>query len=373
MSDSTVNIAEAKGGARVDLSGRLVMATLGDAQRALASLHGPGEVVLDLGRLEAMDTGGAWLIVDLEQRLRAEGVTVRVENASGSQQALIATVTKNLPKEVTPPSKLRGVVPWLEAIGKATVGGFQTALQMLSFFGLVVTRVVGVLFRPWRLRFTSLVYHMQEVGLNSVPIVALMSFLIGVVLAFQGAAQLKQFGAGIFIVDLIAVSILRELGILLTAIIVAGRSGSAFTAAIGSMKMREEIDAMQTLGLDSTEVLIVPRVLALILMLPVLGLIANFTGLIGGALMAWIQLDISPQVFFGRMQNSVGIWQYLIGMIKAPFFAAIIGVVGCYKGMMVEGNAESLGRMTSQSVVLAIFTVITADALFSIFFSLVNV
>lgn len=373
MSGSTVNIAEAEGGARVDLSGRLVMTTLADAQRALAGLRGPGEVTFDLARLEAMDTGGAWLIVDLGRRLEGEGVKVRVENATALQQALIDTVTKNLPEEVAPPPEIRGFVPWLATVGEATVASFQSAIQMLGFFGLVVARVAGVLVRPWRLRFTSLVYHMQEVGLNAVPIVALMAFLIGVVLAFQGAAQLKQFGAGIFIVDLIAVSILRELGILLTSIIVAGRSGSAFTAAIGSMKMREEIDAMQTLGLDSTEVLIVPRVLALILMLPVLGLIANFTGLIGGALMAWIQLDISPAVFFGRMQNSIGVWQYLVGMIKAPFFAAIIGVVGCYKGMMVEGNAESLGRMTSQSVVLAIFAVITADALFSIFFSLVDV
>ncbi len=373
MSGSIVNIAQAADGARVDLSGRLVTATLGDAQKALAGLAGPGAVTFDLARLEAMDTGGAWLIVDLGRRLEAEGVTVRVENASASQQALIATVTRNLPKDTAPTPRAGGFVAWVETIGKATVGGFQTALQMLGFFGLVVARIGGVLVRPWRLRFTSLVYHMQEVGLNAVPIVSLMAFLIGVVLAFQGAAQLKQFGAGIFIVDLIAVSILRELGILLTSIIVAGRSGSAFTAAIGSMKMREEVDAMQTLGLDSTEVLIVPRVLALILMLPVLGLIANFAGLIGGALMAWIQLDISPQVFFGRMQDSIGIWHYLVGMIKAPFFAAIIGIVGCYKGMMVEGNAESLGRLTSQSVVLAIFSVITADALFSIFFSMVNV
>ncbi len=373
MGGSIVNIAESEGGARVDLGGRLVMMTLADAQRALASLRGPGDVTLDLARLEAMDTGGAWLIVDLRRRLTEEGVTVRVENASPLQQALLDTVTKNLPKEAEPVRRPRGFVPWVGGVGQATAAGFQTSVQMLGFFGLVVSRVVGVLLRPWRLRFTSLVYHMQEVGLNAVPIVSLMSFLIGVVLAFQGAAQLKQFGAGIFIVDLIAVSILRELGILLTAIIVAGRSASAFTAAIGSMKMREEVDAMQTLGLDSTEVLIVPRVLALILMLPVLGVLANFAGLIGGALMAWIQLDISPQVFFGRMQSSIGVWHYLVGVIKAPFFAAIIGVVGCYKGMMVEGNAESLGRMTSQSVVLAIFAVIAADAIFSIFFAMVGV
>jgi phospholipid/cholesterol/gamma-HCH transport system permease protein len=206
-----------------------------------------------------------------------------------------------------------------------------------------------------------------------VPIVALMAFLIGVVLAFQGSAQLRQFGAEVFVVDLIAISILRELGILLTSIIVAGRSGSAFTASIGSMKMREEIDAMRTLGLDPVTILVVPRVLALILMLPALGFIADISGLIGGAMMSWIELGVSPAVFQTRLVNNTDVWHFNFGMIKAPFFALIIGIIGCYQGMKVGGDAESLGRLTSASVVLSIFMVIVMDALFSVFFAVVDV
>jgi phospholipid/cholesterol/gamma-HCH transport system permease protein len=220
---------------------------------------------------------------------------------------------------------------------------------------------------------TSVVHHCQEIGVSAVPIVALMAFLIGVVLAFQGSAQLRQFGAEVFVVDLIAISILRELGILLTAIIVAGRSGSAFTAAIGSMKMREEIDAMRTLGLDPVTILVVPRVLALMLMLPALGFIADISGLIGGALMSWIELGVSPAVFQTRLASNTDVWHFSVGMIKAPFFALIIGIIGCYQGMKVGGNAESLGRLTSASVVLSIFMVIVIDAMFSIFFAVVGV
>jgi phospholipid/cholesterol/gamma-HCH transport system permease protein len=213
---------------------------------------------------------------------------------------------------------------------------------------------------------------MQEAGLNAVPIAALMAFLIGIVLAYMGAVQLRQFGAEIFVVDLIAIAVLRELGILLTAIIVAGRSASAFTASIGSMKMREEIDAMRTLGLDPVQILVVPRVLALLITLPLLGVIANFAGLLGGAVMAWLELGVSPAMFYTRLVDQVNVWNYLVGLIKAPFFAVIIAMIGCHHGLKVGGNAESLGRLTSASVVLAIFLVIVVDAIFAIFFATVN-
>ena len=200
------------------------------------------------------------------------------------------------------------------------------------------------------------------------PIVTVMSFLIGVVLAFQGATQLHQFGAEVFVVDLIAISVLRELGILLTAIIVAGRTASALTASIGSMKMREEIDAMRTLGLDPDMVLMLPRILALILMLPILGLLADLSGLLGGAMMSWITLGISPPMFLSRLSDT-GVGNVIAGLVKAPVFAVIIGVIGCHAGMKVGKDAESLGRMTSAAVVNAIFAVIVADALFSILFA----
>jgi phospholipid/cholesterol/gamma-HCH transport system permease protein len=214
---------------------------------------------------------------------------------------------------------------------------------------------------------------MQEAGFNAVPIVGLMCFLIGVVLGYQGAAQLSQFGAEVFVVDLISISILRELGVLLTAIIVAGRSASAFTSAIGSMKMREEIDAMRTLGLDPVEVLVVPRLIAMLIMLPVLTFIGNILGLVGGGVMAWVELGLSPAVFVTRLLDVTELRHFLVGMSKAPFFAVIIAVVGCFEGMKVEMDAASLGRRTSISVVLAIFLVIVVNALFSIFFVVVDI
>jgi phospholipid/cholesterol/gamma-HCH transport system permease protein len=200
-----------------------------------------------------------------------------------------------------------------------------------------------------------------------------MCFLIGVVLGYQGAAQLSQFGAEVFVVDLISISILRELGVLLTAIIVAGRSASAFTSSIGSMKIGEEIDAMRTLGLDPIEVLVVPRLIAMLLMLPALAFIGNLLGILGGGLMAWVSLGISPPVFVGRLLEVTEARQFLVGMVKAPFFAVIIAVVGCFEGMKVEKDAASLGRRTSISVVLAIFLVIVVNALFSVFFAVAGV
>jgi phospholipid/cholesterol/gamma-HCH transport system permease protein len=286
---------------------------------------------------------------------------------------LLDTLRRNMPSQdgASPPSLT--LADWLELLGRKAVAALRMTLSMLGFLGQVVATIIGLFLRPGRIRWTAIAHHMQQVGLNAVPIVSLMAFLIGVVLAFQGAAQLRQFGAEVFVVDLIAISILRELGILLTAIIVAGRSGSAFTAAIGSMKMREEIDAMRTLGLDPVEVLVAPRVIALILMLPVLGIIANFAGLVGGALMSWIELGVSPGVFQSRLVSNTGVWHFGVGLVKAPFFALIIGIVGCYEGLQVKGNAESLGHLTSTSVVLSIFLVIAADAMFSIFFAMVGV
>ncbi len=328
---------------------------------------------IDLSRVGQFDTAGAWTVVKLERRLQKAGLSPQIVGASPLQHDLLDTLRRNMPTDddisVTPLT----VADRLEQLGRKTVAALREILAIIGFLGQVVATIVSLFRRPARVRWTAIVHHMQHVGLNAVPIVSLMAFLIGVVLAFQGAAQLRQFGAEVFVVDLIAISVLRELGILLTAIIVAGRSGSAFTAAIGSMKMREEIDAMRTLGLDPVEVLVAPRVIALILMLPVLGVIANFSGLIGGALMSWIELGVSPGVFQSRLVSNTGVWHFGVGLIKAPFFALIIGIVGCYEGLQVKGNAESLGHLTSISVVLSIFLVITADALFSIFFAILGV
>jgi phospholipid/cholesterol/gamma-HCH transport system permease protein len=373
MAAPTVTIEQADGRTAVALAGSLLVGGVDAMLAQLAAVRGPGEVVLDLSRLDRLDTAGAWALIELRHRLEGEGVKVELHGLDATRQSLIDLVARTIPAEAAPRRTHRGLLDWIADVGEATAGAVEVARAITGLLGAVVAALAGTVVRPWRLRFTSLVFHMQEVGLNAVPIASLMAFLIGVVLAFQGATQLRQFGAEVFVVDLIAISVLRELGILLTAIIVAGRSASAFTAAIGSMKMREEIDAMRTLGLDPIDILVVPRVLALILTLPLLGFLADMAGLVGGAAMSWISLGVSPGMFMARLQYAADGWQFAVGILKAPFFALIIGLIGCYEGMMVEGNAESLGRNTSKSVVLAIFLVIVADAAFSIFFALVGV
>lgn len=363
-------VSASRADATVVMSGHLLIDTLMQLEDSTVFQDMAGVAEIDIADVVQMDTAGAWFLLD--QKQRATG-TLEVVGATDAQAQLIKTVDLNMPPEAGAAEKDVTIADHFEAFGRRLTRGALMAVEMVSFLGQVIGTVGGIILHPRRLRLTSVVHHCQEIGISAVPIVALMAFLIGVVLAFQGSAQLRQFGAEVFVVDLIAISILRELGILLTSIIVAGRSGSAFTAAIGSMKMREEIDAMRTLGLDPVTILVVPRVLALMLMLPALGFIADISGLIGGALMSWIELGVSPAVFQARLVSNTDVWHFAVGMIKAPFFALIIGIVGCYQGMKVGGNAESLGRLTSASVVLSIFMVIVMDAMFSIFFAVVGV
>lgn len=355
-------MAEAARSLSLALQGPVTLATLDEVRGQIDRL-GPGAVV-DLSGVTTLDTAGAWAI--------ARGDGLQVTGGDAPQLLLLRTVTEALPvlSAEGPVRKLWHPGDLLAAVGVAVSGAVTATADSLSFVGLVIARMVRTLFHPRSLRTTALVHQMEMVGLQAVPIVALMGFLIGVVLAFQGAAQLQQFGAEVFVVDLIAVSILRELGILLTAIIVAGRSASAFTAAIGSMNMREEIDAMRVLGLNPIDLLVLPRLLALIVVLPILGLVADLAGLFGGGLMAWTQLDISPSQFRTQLLANVSASQALVGLSKAPVFAVIIALVGCRQGFLVKGDAESLGMRTSRSVVIAIFLVIVVDALFSVFFAI---
>ena len=368
----TQAIALTRSGPRLSISGDLDIGKVACLDRDWLQSEMHGASVIDIAGLARMDTAGAWVLIDLQAQSTVPGGTA-LEGATQAQAQLIETVRRSILSDAVAAPRTKSVGDRLEIVGRTVVAGAHKAVALISFLGQVVATMAGILAHPSRLRLTSLVHHCQEVGLNAVPIVALMSFLIGVVLAFQGAAQLRQFGAEVFVVDLIAISVLRELGILLTAIIVAGRSGSAFTAAIGSMKMREEVDAMRTIGLDPVTILVVPRLLALILMLPALGFIADISGLLGGAIMSWIDLGVSPAVFQMRLTSNTDVWHFGVGMIKAPFFALIIGIIGCFEGLKVGGDAESLGRLTSTSVVLSIFMVIVADAMFSIFFAIVGV
>lgn len=330
----------------------------------------PGELIdarrFDLSGLTRLDTAAAWYLADR----RAAGVTL------GALPAHLQGFFDGIAQAIPQPDPAPPAPDWWQAL-LTTLGQwmvtFWTFLSGIAeYTGRFWVALGHCLRHPRDFRLTSLVWHCQETGLKAVPIVALMAFLIGVVLAFQGATQLRQFGAEVFVVDLIAISILRELGVLLTAIIVAGRTASALTAAIGSMKMREEIDAMRTLGLNPDLVLLLPRVLALVITLPILALIADLSGLLGGAIMSWVELGVSPSMFQTRLLADTSVNHVIAGLSKAPVFALIIGIIGCHAGMQVGSDAESLGSMTSSAVVRAIFAVIIVDALFSVFFAQVG-
>lgn len=349
------------------LLGELSLYTVTEAKTAF--MDQPEIQAVNLQDLDRLDTAGAWFLLDMQTKATARGQMFEISGAKSEAASLLKSVKAATVQPDAPVAPAPYFKAMLEQVGRRVAGGGLYLVALTGFLGIFLHRLARTLRHPKEFRMTSLVHHCEEVGVKAVPIVALMAFLIGIVLAFQGSTQLKQFGAEVFVVDLIAISVLRELGILLTSIIVAGRTASAFTAAIGSMKMREEIDAMRTLGLDPAMVLFVPRILALLLMLPILGLIADVSGLFGGALMAWIDLGISPEMFATRLVSGTSVNHVMVGLIKAPFFALIIGVVGCHAGMQVESNAESLGQMTSNAVVIAIFAVIVVDAIFSIFFA----
>ncbi|AHM02783.1 ABC-type transport system [Roseibacterium elongatum DSM 19469] len=368
-SETQITSSEDGTGTTLTVSGPLTIHALGKVVPVLRGVGAGRSVAIDLAAVTRLDTAGGWALLDARRRIEATGGTITIRNARPEAASLLERVDKAWPVVAVEPPHKGGLADLAARVGQAVAQGAAYLLSLIGYLGLFLARLGRALVRPRAFRLTALVHHCEDVGLRAVPIVALMSFLIGVVLAFQGASQLRQFGAEVFVVDLIAVSILRELGILLTAIIVAGRTASAFTAAIGSMKMREEIDAMRTLGLDPATVLFVPRILALLLMLPILGGIANLSGLFGGALMSWVELGISPEMFRTRLIEGTDVKHLVVGMVKAPVFALIIGVIGCHAGMQVKSNAESLGRQTSKAVVAAIFAVIVADAVFSVFFA----
>ncbi|MEQ9606482.1 MAG: MlaE family lipid ABC transporter permease subunit, partial [Kiloniellaceae bacterium] len=336
-------------------------------------LDGAREAVVDLTACSALDSAGAWVLDRTLGDLKQRGAAVTLVGSTPAIETLLGTIARQHCELPPAPPADNPLIAVALRIGRETVRIGKEAADLLSFLGLTVTVFLRTLLRPWRIRFVPLIAHMEQTGLNALPIVGLISFLVGIVLAYQGADQLARFGAQIFTVNLVAVGVLREMGILLTAIIVAGRSGSSFTAQIGTMKVNEEIDAMQTLGLDPMEVLVMPRVFALVLVLPLLTFYADLMGLLGGAVMATVVLDISFFQFARQLSDAVTLWTFWIGIIKAPLFAFIIGMIGCYEGLQVSRSAESVGRQTTRAVVESIFLVIVLDALLSIFFSVIGV
>lgn len=347
-------------------------AAIEDAVSAIPWKCAADPVTIDLGRITMLDTTGAWILYRMRRDAHFDGIESTLVNARESHSTLIDTIAHyDAPCPIEP----KGPPPFLqqvEDLGRGTVNVWHSFIDLVGFLGVVTATFGRVLINPRRMRWTPLVNHMEHVGLKAMPIVGLMALLIGVVIAQQGEFQLRRFGGGFFVVDLLGISILREIGILLTAIMIAGRSGSAFTAQIGTMVLNEEVDAMRTLGIDPIETLVLPRVLALVIMLPILTFYANVVALFGGGLFAWLSLDIAPGAFIRRLNDAITLDTFLVGMIKAPFFALVISTAGCFEGMRVLGGAESVGHQTTRSVVESIFLVIVLDAMFAIFFSVVG-
>lgn len=325
-------------------------------------------IVIDVRDVQKLDTAGAMVLQRVLHSCPSRTSESRFVGANEAHAALLSQVEGHLAPCSVAPVRRNAFLMMLGRLGQGVEDAYFASLQILSFIGLTLATVGRVFSDPRRMRFTSVFAHMEEAGLNAVPIVGLMSFLIGAVVAFMGAKILRQFNAEIFVVELVALSVLREFGVLLAAILIAGRSGSAFTAQIGSMKIREEIDALRVLGLDPIEVLVIPRIIALVVMLPVLAFLGAGLGLLGGILVAWSAMEISPALFLVRMQESIAMSNFWAGLIKAPFFAFAIAVVGCFQGMEVGGSAESVGQRTTLSVVQSLFLVIVLDAFFAMFF-----
>lgn len=330
-------------------------------------------ICLDLADMTALDTAGALLLDRLIRRLRGQGHKVAIVGARSDLCQLLMDVQRITNGEPRPEIPEGPRFPALYQLGFVTVSLWHGILSMLNFLGLVMVTLGRLLLQPSRIRWKPFIFHLQQTGLNSLPIIGLLSFLIGIVLAYQGADQLRRFGAEIYVVNLLGIGVLREIGILMTSIIVAGRSGSAFTAQIGTMKVNQEIDAMRTLGLDPVELLVLPRMIALLIALPLVAFYANIVALAGGAVMAYSYLDIGFVQFTRQLQIAVTTATLFVGMVKAPVFAVVIALVGCYQGLRVTGSAESVGLLTTKSVVLSIFLVIVLDAVFSILFSYLGV
>jgi phospholipid/cholesterol/gamma-HCH transport system permease protein len=265
------------------------------------------------------------------------------------------------------------IVTTLEGVGRSMAAVGTDIVLIAQMFGALVVAILRVLVRPHTFRFTSMVNHLERVAWNAVPIILLITLLIGAILAQQGIFHFRRFGADIYVVDMVGVLVLRELGVVIVCIMVAGRSGSAYTAELGSMKMREEVDALRTMGFDPVEVLILPRILALVIAVPILTFLGSMAALYGGGLVSWFYGGISPTVFISRLRDAISMQTFEVGMIKAPFMAVIIGLVACVEGLQVQGSAESLGTKTTDSVVKSIFLVIVLDGAFAVFFAAIGI
>ncbi|HWE79601.1 MAG TPA: MlaE family lipid ABC transporter permease subunit [Pseudolabrys sp.] len=325
-------------------------------------------VAIDMAAVERLDTFGAWLLERLVRSFTSRGCATEVTGLKQDYRALMDELHQ---VRLAEPSQGGGnrLVEGLAAVGRHVAGVGDSLVAILNMLGALCVAIARVVAHPRRFRFTALVHQLDNVAWRGVPIILLITFLVGAIISQQGIFHFRKFGADIYVVDMIGILVLRELGVLIVCIMVAGRSGSAYTAELGSMKMREEIDALHTMGLDPIEVLAVPRVLALIIGVPILTFLGSLAALYGGGLVAWLYGGIDPDIFLQRLKEAIDLKTFEVGMIKAPFMALVVGVVACVEGLKVKGSSESLGLQTTASVVESIFLVIVLDGFFAIFFA----
>ena len=381
---ATASISVQSAGARAELTTRFeddkiiveprgdwVVETIGkfDAPlRRIEESHEPGDIIIDLSALGRIDTSGAYLLGRTLRRCGDPDGDWHYIGDHGPARRLMAEMRRRLAH--CPPGEDGGggLIAVMARVGKSLEDAWSETVDTFAFFGRTVMTFSRIALIPSRLRLTATIHLMETTGVNALPIIAVLSFFIGAVVAFMGANLLSTLGVSVFTVELVGFSVLREFGVLITAILLAGRSDSAFTAAIGSMKMQQEVDAMKVMGLDPFEVLVIPRVIACVIMAPLLTFAASLSGVIGGALVSWATLDISPTFFIARMQETVGYQHFLVGMSKAPVFGLVIAIIGCRHGLQVGGDVESLGSRVTTSVVQSIFAVIVIDALFALLY-----
>ena len=359
-------------GLRLTLTGAWTIEGSAELERAgrglVADATGMREITLDLDQMERLDTACAWVIDRSRDALARTGAQTVYETGRPEFRILLEEAKY---AECPPPKSASGnaLLNVVADVGETLVGVSANMVRGVSFLGEVVNSIVKALIHPARFRGTSVVFHIESFAFRSLPIIALINFLVGCIVAQQSIFQLQKFGAATFAVDLIGILTLRELAVLLTSIMIAGRSGSAITAELGSMKMREEIDALRVMGLDPVDVLIMPRILALLISLPLLTFLADMSAIFGGLVVGWVYGGISPEVFLARLQAAIALNTFLVGLIKAPFMALVVGMIAAMEGLATEGSAESLGRQVTASVVKSIFMVIVVDGLFAMFFA----
>ena len=363
------------GGVRVALTGGWTVSAGSQLEKGanalLALAGGARDATIDLSQIDRMDTAGAWVIDRSRESLVARGVEARFVGAR-PEHAILLREAHFRPIETPPHRQMLTLTSLVADIGESVYTAGADLISGLGFLGRMVSVGASVAVHPRRWRWTSTVFHLEAFGLRGAPIILLINFLVGAIVAQQGIFQLARFNATAFTVDLIGILVLRELGVLLTSIMIAGRSGSAITAEIGAMKMREEVDALMVMALDPMEVLILPRILALIVALPLLTFLADMAAIFGGLCVAWVYGGISPPVFLDRLHDAIALSTFEVGLIKAPFMALVIGLIASIEGFAVGGSAESLGQRVTDSVVKSIFMVIVLDGIFAMFFAAVR-